>query len=78
MSRYVGRKNEVLEGNESDFNISDEGILYRKRRLCIPNEEELKEQIMKEAHETPYSVHPRATKDVPGHETKLLVAEDEE
>jgi len=55
-------KNEVLEGKESDFNISDEGILYRKNRLCIPNEDELKEQIMKEAHETPYSVHPGATK----------------
>ena len=55
-------KNEVLEGKESDFVISDEGILYRKRRLCIPNEEELKKQILKEAHETPYSVHPGATK----------------
>ena len=55
-------KNEVLEGKESDFVISDEGVLYRKRRLCIPNEEELKKQILKEAHETPYSVHPGATK----------------
>ena len=58
----VQTKNEVLEGKESDFNISDEGILYRKKRLCIPKEEELKERIMKEAHETPYSVHPGATK----------------
>ena len=55
-------KNEVLEGKESDFNISDEGILYQKNRLCIPNKDELKEQIMKEAHETPYSVHPGAMK----------------
>ena len=55
-------RNEVLEEKESDFNISDEGILYRKNRLCIPNDDKLKEQIMKEAHETPYSVHPGATK----------------
>ncbi|GMN62980.1 hypothetical protein TIFTF001_032062 [Ficus carica] len=29
-------RNEVLEGKESDFNISDDGILYQKDRLCIP------------------------------------------
>ncbi|KAL5560324.1 hypothetical protein UlMin_036535 [Ulmus minor] len=33
-----------------------------KGRLCIPDDDELKEQILSEAHTTPYSVHPGATK----------------
>jgi hypothetical protein len=33
-----------------------------KGRICVPADSELKEVIMKEAHETPYSIHPGGTK----------------
>ncbi|KAL5576679.1 hypothetical protein UlMin_018378 [Ulmus minor] len=33
-----------------------------KGRLCIPSDEELRNKILTEAHATPYSVHPGATK----------------
>ncbi|KAL5538185.1 hypothetical protein UlMin_046260 [Ulmus minor] len=42
--------------------IGLDGVLHCKGRLCIPNDDELKEQILSEAHTTPYSVHPGATK----------------
>ena len=52
----------VLENKKVEFSISPDGVLHCKGRLCIPNDDELKEQILSEAHTTPYSVHHGATK----------------
>ncbi|KAL5572587.1 hypothetical protein UlMin_022184 [Ulmus minor] len=58
----VKLKELVLEKKKVEFSISPDGVLHCKGRLCIPNDDELKEQILSEAHTTPYSVHPGATK----------------
>ncbi|KAL5583466.1 hypothetical protein UlMin_015908 [Ulmus minor] len=55
-------KEEVLEGRRTDFEVSADGVLGFKGRLCVPADEDLKQQIMHEAHNTPYSVHPGTTK----------------
>ncbi|KAL5552989.1 hypothetical protein UlMin_040390 [Ulmus minor] len=55
-------KERVLEGKEAEFSVSTDGILHYKGRLCIPDDAEIKEQLLSEAHATPYSVHPGATK----------------
>ncbi|KAL5565138.1 hypothetical protein UlMin_028302 [Ulmus minor] len=55
-------KERVLEGKEADFSVSTNGVLHYKGRLCIPNDAEIKEQFLSEAHATPYSVNPGATK----------------
>ena len=44
-----------------DFRIVD-GILYYRDRLYVPNIEDLKNDIMTEAHGTKYSMHPGSTK----------------
>jgi hypothetical protein len=44
------------------FSIDQEGVLWYNGRLCVPNIEELKQSILKEAHYTPYSIHPGGTK----------------
>lgn len=31
-------------------------------RLCAPHNEEIRKDILKETHSTPYSIHPRNTK----------------
>ena len=54
--------NEVREGKETTFTLSEDGILHLDGRLCVPNDEEMRKQILSEAHNTPYSVHPGATK----------------
>ena len=54
--------NEVREGKETTFTLSEDGILHLDGRLCVPNDEEMRKQILLEAHNTPYSVHPGATK----------------
>ncbi|KAL5576680.1 hypothetical protein UlMin_018379 [Ulmus minor] len=55
-------KEQVLEGKNIEFSVSTDGILHFKGRLCIPDDAQFKEQLLYEAHTTPYSVHPGATK----------------
>ena len=52
----------LKEDKESRFSLSKGEILYMDGRLCIPNDNELRKQLLCEAHDTPYSVHPGATK----------------
>ena len=60
--QLVKIRDDILEGKESTFSLSEDGILHLDGRLCIPDDESIKKQVLFEAHETPYSVHPGATK----------------
>ena len=42
--------------------IDSEGVLHLGTRLCVPDVEDLKKEIMEEAHFFAYSVHPGSTK----------------
>ena len=44
------------------FSLDQEGTLWYENRLCVPNEPDLKNKIMKEAHDTPLSINPGGTK----------------
>jgi len=44
------------------FVVHEDGILRFQNRLCVPRNEELRKQILEEAHNTHYSVHPGGTK----------------
>ena len=56
------RKARLADQDGKDFTTSADGIIHFKRRIWVPKVKDLKEQILKEAHQTPYSVHPGATK----------------
>ena len=45
-----------------DFQVSEDGILKFQGRLCVPDNAELKEEILSEAHRSNYSIHPGSTK----------------
>jgi len=51
----------VQEGELKKFQIEDDVLRFRCR-ICMPDVAELKEEIMKEAHCTPYTAHPGSTK----------------
>ncbi|XP_052189974.1 uncharacterized protein LOC127799791 [Diospyros lotus] len=53
---------EVAEGKCLDYVITANGALQYGNRLVVPNNEELKQEIMREAHNTLYSIHPGSTK----------------
>ncbi|KAL5570902.1 hypothetical protein UlMin_020499 [Ulmus minor] len=63
-------REKMVRGENSEFGLSPDGILHFKGRLCIPNDPEMRNQILSEAHSTPYSVHPGTSKmykDLRGH-----------
>jgi hypothetical protein len=37
-------------------------VLSYKGRICLPNVKELKDKILREAHKSAYSIHPRGNK----------------
>ncbi|WP_216668095.1 hypothetical protein, partial [Proteus mirabilis] len=55
-------KADVCNGVKSHFMMADDEILHFGNRVCVPNANELRKQVMKEAYETPYPVHPGSTK----------------
>jgi hypothetical protein len=52
----------IEEGRPSEFHLGDFNSLWFHDRICVPNIPEIKELILKEAHETPYSIHLGSTK----------------
>ena len=52
----------IKNGTNTEFSISTDGILNLKGRICIPEDEELRNQLLTEAHTTSYSIHLGATK----------------
>jgi hypothetical protein len=40
----------------------DEGVLWYQGRVCVPNMKELKDKLLREAHESAYSIHPGGNK----------------
>ena len=52
----------VRSGKFTNFTLDDEGILWISGRLCVPDVDNLREEILEEAHFAAYSVHPGATK----------------
>jgi hypothetical protein len=55
-------KRNIKEEKSPDFSEDDEGVLWYKGRICVPNVKELKAKILREAHESAYSIHPGGNK----------------
>ena len=46
---------------EREFTIRDDGSLWFRDRLCVPDVKEIKKKILKEAHSSLYTAHPGST-----------------
>jgi hypothetical protein len=44
------------------FLKDEEGVLWYKGRICVPSIKELKDKILRKAHESAYSIHPGGNK----------------
>jgi hypothetical protein len=55
-------KRNINEKKSPGFSEDDEGVLWYKGRICVPNVKELKDKILHEAHESTYSIHPGGNK----------------
>jgi hypothetical protein len=55
-------KRNIKEEKSSGFSEDDEGVLWYKGTIYVPNVKELKDKVLREAHESAYSIHPGGNK----------------
>jgi hypothetical protein len=55
-------KRNIKKEMSPGFSEDDEGLLWYKGRICVPNVMELKVKILHKAHESAYSIHPGGNK----------------
>ena len=58
----IRHKESVESGKKLDFSVSTDEVIRFQGRLCVPDDRSIKEEILIEAHNTPYLVHPGTTK----------------
>jgi hypothetical protein len=52
----------IEKGKSPRFCMDDNGTLWFGKRLCVPEDKAIREEILCEAHESAYSIHPGSTK----------------
>nr|ABA93462.1 retrotransposon protein, putative, Ty3-gypsy subclass [Oryza sativa Japonica Group] len=61
-SEIAELKKNMRVGKARDFHEDEHGTIWLGERLCVPDDKELKDLILTEAHQTQYSIHPGSTK----------------
>ncbi|XP_052880527.1 uncharacterized protein LOC108462059 [Gossypium arboreum] len=56
------RFHQVENGDTTDFGINSDWVLYFRNRICVPNDEDLRQSILRKAHSSPYAMHPDRNK----------------
>jgi hypothetical protein len=55
-------KDLITEGRGLEFTEDEQGAIWFKNRICVPEIDILRETILKEAHKFDYSIHSGSTK----------------
>jgi hypothetical protein len=55
-------KDLITKGRVPEFTEDEQGTVWFKDRICVPKIESLRETILKEAHDSDYSIRPGSTK----------------
>src|SRR3954468_20100443 len=55
-------KEKISKGKANGFHKDEHDTLWYGKRICIPQDPELRKLILQEAHNSPYSIHPGNTK----------------
>jgi hypothetical protein len=55
-------KEQIKEDKALEFSVDEKGTLWYKKRLCVPKVKEIRELILREAHDSAYSIHLGSTK----------------
>jgi hypothetical protein len=52
----------IRDNKTSDFSEDTQGTLWLGKRICVPYQKTIKESILRETHDSAYSIHPGSTK----------------
>jgi hypothetical protein len=55
-------KKQLEKGKAKEFHLKDDGMLTDFDQICVLRSEELRKEILSEAHRSLYTMHPRSTK----------------
>ena len=55
-------KERMSKGKAKGFREDENDTLWIEDRIYVPNDPEIRKLILQEAHDSPYSIHPRNTK----------------
>ncbi|KAK9034361.1 hypothetical protein V6N11_050528 [Hibiscus sabdariffa] len=61
-SAVAAHVQDIAEGKPTDFRFREEGVLCFKDMIVVPDDGELRQTILTEAHTSPFSMHPGSTK----------------
>ena len=53
---------QIGNGKEIEFTMKEDGVLYYKDRVCVPDDNDLRKAILDEAHCGSFAIHPGSTK----------------
>jgi hypothetical protein len=60
--KIIKIKENIKRGSAPCFSEDKEGVVWFGKRLVVPKQQDLKDPILREAHDTPLSIHPGSTK----------------
>ncbi len=60
--KYQMLMEEARDGKKPRFSVNDDGLLLHQGRMWVPNDVELRQIIMKEAHDSLFAMHPGGIK----------------
>ena len=53
---------QIGNGKEIELIVNEDGVLYYKNRVCVPNDNDLRKVILEEAHSGSFAIHSGSTK----------------
>ncbi|XP_052478923.1 uncharacterized protein LOC128034226 [Gossypium raimondii] len=53
---------QVENGGTIDFGINSDRVHSFRGQICVPNDEDLRQSILRESHGSPYTMHPSGNK----------------
>ena len=54
--------NQIGNGKETEFTVNENGVLYYRDQVCVPDCSDLRKSILEEAHNGSFPIHPGSTK----------------
>jgi hypothetical protein len=55
-------KRAMRDGKSTDYRVDDQGTIWLKDRICVPQDQGIRAEILDEAHNSKYAIHPGCTK----------------
>ncbi|XP_052484854.1 uncharacterized protein LOC128039954 [Gossypium raimondii] len=56
------RFQQIESCSTTDFGLNSEGVLCFRGQICVPNDSDLRQSILRESHSSPYSMQPGGNK----------------